>query len=87
MMPTEKEQESMREWLRSRRITFELEKRDYDKTLEIKLIDYVSNCLLISKKYKLASRSDVDFIKKLLTDFEETEVWGGRRRAPRKAAG
>jgi hypothetical protein len=75
-MPTEKEREEIGKWCKSRRIMFEVEKRDYDKKIEIKFIDKANNCILHSKIYHIPPQPiTAKEVKVLLSNFEIVELF------------
>lgn len=66
----------MREWLKSKRIAFEF--TNYpdlpNPTVEIKLVDYKNNCLLLSAKYP-AHNLNPDSLRMLVLEFEKVLVF------------
>ena len=64
-------------WLREKRIAFEVTRLEINKTVELKLIDYKHNCLLVSKKYNVLDvRMSHRALEALVKRFEQEEVYG-----------
>ena len=64
-------------WLKEMRIAFEVTRTEIDKSIELKLVDYKHNCLLVSKKYSdLNITMDHRELEKLVKKFEREEVYG-----------
>jgi hypothetical protein len=70
------EEVAMGIWLKEMRIAFEFTRIDFDKTIEIKLIDYKNQCLLASKKFSIIpDRINNDSLRELVKQFERDEVY------------
>ena len=76
-MPTKSEEALMAIWLKEMRIAFEVTRTEIDKSIELKLIDYKHNCLLVSKKYfGLNLTMGYNELEKLVKKFEREDVYG-----------
>lgn len=77
-MPTKSEEEEMAKWLRANRILFEVSKNDYDRTIELKLIDYKHKCLIVSKRYPAKQIQNILSrvgLTELVKEFEQEMVY------------
>lgn len=75
-MPTKSEESLMAVWLREKRIAFEVTRCDVDKSIELRLVDYKHNCLLVSKKYfGLSLTMGHSELSVLVMRFEREEVY------------
>jgi hypothetical protein len=75
-MPTKNEESIMAVWLRENHIAFEVTRLDIDKSIELKLIDYKHNCLLVSKQYhELNIHMGHAELERLVKKFEREEIY------------
>ena len=76
MKYTEENMAIMREWLKSKRIAFEFVNNPDipHPTVEIKLVDYKNNCLLLSAKYP-ATNLNPESLRMLVFEFEKVLVF------------
>lgn len=62
-------------WLRKMHIAFEVTRHEVDKSIELKLIDYRNNCLLVSKRYDIDISIRYSDLQRLVDNFELEEVY------------
>jgi hypothetical protein len=69
------EESLMSIWLRKMHIAFEVTRHEVDKSIELKLIDYKNNCLLVSKSYDIDISIRYSDLQRLVNKFELEEVY------------